>query len=473
MRYKKIKAMAIGMSLTMLLLSACGANTEEIAEVMADTADVEIEAESEMEVPDTVEDVGEEEGKEEETEPEEIEEEPLAMVPYFEENELEFCKNMVVETKAVVTNINDESDMMEMDALWELKNITIESDEENRKQIITIESECTSYYWTDRKNRQMYSIMLPAARYCDLNTGQCFPSAVEIGDIELGYETDVEWNDVIFELDCTGKTEWEDDKGCWDSDGEGGFIHETTVHYADTIVVTPEGYDSMGIILSPFIIEWMDNLTVGVSEESTLIKDVLEEEKGSYLFSVRDVYEMLNKDNSNSGSEGDKDSAVTNTENSKESTTSNSNDSQDNTTPKQEEKKEQQNSHTHNYTGSITKNPTCSEAGVKTYTCSSCGSSYSEEIAKTDHQWVSVTESVYHPSTGHYEVVTKKEAWCGCGASGFQSQAELNEHWANDNCGGTTCGITEKSENVWITDQSEYYSDEVTGYQCSVCGAMQ
>ena len=40
--------------------------------------------------------------------------------------------------------------------------------------------------------------------------------------------------------------------------------------------------------------------------------------------------------------------------------------------------------HTHEYTEEITKAPSCSEAGEKTFTCS-CGESYTEEIAKLPH----------------------------------------------------------------------------------------
>lgn len=40
--------------------------------------------------------------------------------------------------------------------------------------------------------------------------------------------------------------------------------------------------------------------------------------------------------------------------------------------------------HKHNFTGSVTKKPTCTEKGIKTYTCA-CGESYTEEIEATGH----------------------------------------------------------------------------------------
>lgn len=43
--------------------------------------------------------------------------------------------------------------------------------------------------------------------------------------------------------------------------------------------------------------------------------------------------------------------------------------------------------HTHQYTAKVTKAATCKEEGIKTYTCS-CGSKYTEKIAKTAHKAV-------------------------------------------------------------------------------------
>ena len=42
--------------------------------------------------------------------------------------------------------------------------------------------------------------------------------------------------------------------------------------------------------------------------------------------------------------------------------------------------------HTHQYTEEITKQPTCSEEGEKTYTCS-CEDSYTETVAKLSHTY--------------------------------------------------------------------------------------
>lgn len=49
--------------------------------------------------------------------------------------------------------------------------------------------------------------------------------------------------------------------------------------------------------------------------------------------------------------------------------------------------------HNHSYTNRVTKQPTCQETGVKTYTCS-CGDSYTEAIPKMDHNYVEKKEEI-------------------------------------------------------------------------------
>ena len=66
--------------------------------------------------------------------------------------------------------------------------------------------------------------------------------------------------------------------------------------------------------------------------------------------------------------------------------------------------------HTHNYTGSITKEATCTEAGVRTYTCS-CGDSYTENIPATGHSYVSkVTKAATTTEEG---IMTYSCSKCG------------------------------------------------------------
>lgn len=66
--------------------------------------------------------------------------------------------------------------------------------------------------------------------------------------------------------------------------------------------------------------------------------------------------------------------------------------------------------HTHNYTGNITKEATCTEAGVRTYTCS-CGDSYTESIPAIGHSYVSkVTKAA---TTAEEGIMTYTCSKCG------------------------------------------------------------
>ena len=141
--------------------------------------------------------------------------------------------------------------------------------------------------------------------------------------------------------------------------------------------------------------------------------------------------------------------------------------------------------HTHNYTASITKQPTCSTAGTRTYSCS-CGDSYSESIPATgNHNWV------HHDATGHYEekIITPERtetiyeghAICnGCGNDFGAGEAGLEAigiHIATTDCWNPGSYHTESiavgtetipavTESIWIEDSAAYDS-------CSVCGATK
>ena len=76
--------------------------------------------------------------------------------------------------------------------------------------------------------------------------------------------------------------------------------------------------------------------------------------------------------------------------------------------------------HTHNYTGSITKEATCTEAGIRTYTCS-CGDSYTENIPATGHSYVSkVTKAATTTEEGIMTYTCSK-----CGHSYTQPIAKI------------------------------------------------
>lgn len=55
----------------------------------------------------------------------------------------------------------------------------------------------------------------------------------------------------------------------------------------------------------------------------------------------------------------------------------------------------------HSYEGVVTTAPTCTQKGVKTFTCSACADSYTEEIAMTEHSYVSVTTAPTCTTAGY------------------------------------------------------------------------
>ena len=133
--------------------------------------------------------------------------------------------------------------------------------------------------------------------------------------------------------------------------------------------------------------------------------------------------------------------------------------------------------HKHSYSASVTKQPTCSSTGTRTYTCS-CGDSYTESIPAVDHNWQ------HHDATGHYDKVVDQPAWdepiyetraiCnGCRAS-FKTVDEVIEHLAMSGCSGyyvdevQTGTIHHEAtyKDVWVQDSPAY--DE-----CTNCGARK
>lgn len=146
MMKKKSKIAAVFLSAIMMVLTACGNASGDVQETIAPVEEETKKIEDEAVVEDKAEvETGEVEP--EETEPEEAEPE---LIPYAEENGLEFCDDMVLAIKGIRREINNEDDKEKMDAEWTIKSIEI-SEAEDGFQTITIEHECTGYLWTDQK----------------------------------------------------------------------------------------------------------------------------------------------------------------------------------------------------------------------------------------------------------------------------------------------------------------------------------
>ncbi len=103
----------------------------------------------------------------------------------------------------------------------------------------------------------------------------------------------------------------------------------------------------------------------------------------------------------------------------------------------------------HSYdNGVVTTAPTCTEAGVKTFTCSACGDTYTENIEKTDHNYTSVVTVPTCTANG-YTTFT-----CACGDSYTANEVPATGHTVViDNAVAPTCSATGLTE----------------GSHCSVC----
>ena len=106
--------------------------------------------------------------------------------------------------------------------------------------------------------------------------------------------------------------------------------------------------------------------------------------------------------------------------------------------------------HEHSYSGSVTKEPTCTDTGVRTYTCS-CGDSYTETIPALGHHYVSsVTKE---PTTSSEGVMTYT---CDrCGHSYTRAIAKLQDT-NNNNPGENQPGAENKPDTgkPYIKDEN-------------------
>lgn len=103
--------------------------------------------------------------------------------------------------------------------------------------------------------------------------------------------------------------------------------------------------------------------------------------------------------------------------------------------------------HTHSYTSTVTKQPTCAVTGVRTYTCS-CGSSYTETIAATgNHVWNGgmVTTEPTHTTDG-----VKTYTCSGCESTYTESIPKLVATIYIDN------GISIDEYGIYIDNGTEW-----------------
>lgn len=130
---------------------------------------------------------------------------------------------------------------------------------------------------------------------------------------------------------------------------------------------------------------------------------------------------------------------------------------------------------THSYTSKVTTAATCTAKGVKTYTCSNCGDSYTESIAATGHSygsWVTTT------AAGCTTTGTKKKTCSSCGNVQTQSIAATGHNYQSQNIGATckdyekicyTCSKCQHSYEEYTAEAySEWSTTKPTGVDASL-----
>lgn len=124
--------------------------------------------------------------------------------------------------------------------------------------------------------------------------------------------------------------------------------------------------------------------------------------------------------------------------------------------------------HVHKYnSGVVTKEPTCTDTGVKTYTCVDGDDSYTETIPALGHNPVQHTETVTTKEAWDEPVLEPRYICCGCGAS-FKTEEEVGTHILaipNDKCGSYY------SDAVQVNTIHHPAETETRTYKvCSRCG---
>ena len=128
--------------------------------------------------------------------------------------------------------------------------------------------------------------------------------------------------------------------------------------------------------------------------------------------------------------------------------------------------------HVHKYNGGVvTKESTCTDTGVKTYTCVDGDDSYTETIPALGHDYVTRTETVTIKEAWDEDVWESRYICNGCGAS-FKTAREVGRHLilANRENPDTPCG-NYYSDSIKVNTIHHPAETETRTYKvCSRCG---
>ena len=116
--------------------------------------------------------------------------------------------------------------------------------------------------------------------------------------------------------------------------------------------------------------------------------------------------------------------------------------------------------------GVVTKEPTCTEKGEKTYTCTVCDKTKKEEIAASGHtfsdEWESNETHHWHPSTCGHDVVSDKAEHTGnpCTVCGYENIPEHKHSLEYHAAKPVTCTENGNIEYWECSGCHKYFSDE-------------
>lgn len=109
----------------------------------------------------------------------------------------------------------------------------------------------------------------------------------------------------------------------------------------------------------------------------------------------------------------------------------------------------------HSYSSSVTKQPTCTNTGVRTYSCTKCGASYTETIAATGHNYTSTVTPPTCNQEGYTTYTCTK-----CGYSYKSNYVDSYSHYYRETVVPPTC--TKQGYTVWQCDCGDYYISNYT-----------
>ena len=116
--------------------------------------------------------------------------------------------------------------------------------------------------------------------------------------------------------------------------------------------------------------------------------------------------------------------------------------------------------------GVVTKEPTCTEKGEKTYTCTVCDKTKKEEVAASGHtfsdEWESDETYHWHPSTCGHDIVSGKAKHNGnpCTVCGYESIPEHKHSLEHRAAKSVTCTENGNIEYWECSGCHKYFSDE-------------